>query len=215
MDISGHQQAGEGRGVQEGVKERLFLTAEKLIADNGFEAVTTRDITARADANIAAINYHYGSKGALLLEIFRARATELNRERGALLRAATTDAQPEVRAVLRALIEPSILWPNEARRIALRFLNRARSEGPAEMRDIIRKDVGHLSRFADALHAAMPQLPKSEIAWRLHFALGVLHHNSDADYERLAILSGGACDPGDREALLERVLDFIAAGFAA
>lgn len=196
-------------------KRRLFLAAEALVAEHGFEAVSSRDITGRAGTNIAAINYHYGSKIALLLTIFHVRAAELNRERAAMLRAALRTEAPDARAVLRALIEPTILWVSGERRTALRFLNVARNEGPPEIRDIIRTDVRHLRRFADALARALPDMPRIELFWRLHFALGVLHHNSADDYDRLARLSEGRCTPDDRAALLARLLDYIAAGFGA
>ncbi|MGH6781062.1 MAG: TetR family transcriptional regulator, partial [Sphingomonadaceae bacterium] len=123
------QPAERDQAPDAGIKQRLFLAAEDLVAERGFEAVTSRDITALAEANLAAINYHYGSKNALLLDIFRARAAELNRERTALLRAAMDAERPDAHAILRALIEPSILWTSDRRRTALRFLNRARSEG--------------------------------------------------------------------------------------
>jgi len=194
-------------------KRRLFLSAEALVAEHGFEQVSTRDITAHAGVNLAAINYHYGSKAELLLTIFRARAAELNRERGQLLKAALTEPIPDARAILRALIAPSILGASDDRRIALRFLNRARSEGPPEVQAIIRTDVRHLRRFADALALALPHLDRAELVWRLHFTLGALHHNSAADYERLTRLSDGLCAPDDRDALLERLIDYTAAGF--
>lgn len=196
-----------------GARERIFAAAEKQIADHGFEAVSIRDIVAEAGVNVAAVNYHYGSKGQLLLEIFRTRAAELNGERSALLKRAVARDPTDARGILRAMVEPPTLWTSPERQIALRYLNRARSEGPAEIQDIIRRDVRHLRRFADALAAALPHLDREEIDWRLHFALGILHHNRPSDYERLAILSDGACRPEDREALLTRLLDFIAAGF--
>jgi AcrR family transcriptional regulator len=201
--------AGEGGNA----RERIFRAAEWLIAEHGFDAVSTRDIVARAGANVAAVNYHYGSKNRLLLEIFRTRAAELNRERAQLLRA-TLKAEPgNPRAILRALIEPPTLWVDDDRRIALRFLNRARYEGPSDIREIIRTDVRHLQRFADALAGALPEVPRDEVLWRLHFALGVLHYNQPTDYDRLALLSDGSCTPEDRQALMQRLLQFICGGF--
>jgi len=197
------------------VRRRLFRAAERLVAEHGFELVTSREITALANANIAAINYYYGSKLALLLDIFRTRAAELNAERKALLKAALAKDAPRIEDVLRALIEPAILWRDPERQTALRYLNRARGEGPPEMQAIIQNDVGHLSRFVDAIQRLRPALSREEIVWKLHFALGVLHHNSAADYRRLRNLSAGACDPGDREKLLGRTLAFISAGFLA
>lgn len=194
-------------------KMRIFLAAEELVAHQGFEAVSSRDITARAGVNLGAINYHYRSKHELLMEIFRTRAGELNRERQAMLREALAENPPSARGILRALIEPPTVWSSDTRRTALTYLNRARREGPAEVREIIRTDVRHLRRFAEALADALPHLSREDIHWRLHFALGVLHHNSAADYERLALLSDGKCTPDDREGLLNNLTAFITAGF--
>jgi AcrR family transcriptional regulator len=198
---------------EEGAKLRIFRAAEALVSEHGFDAVSTRDIVAKAGVNIAAVNYHYGAKNRLLLEIFRTRAAELNRERSQLLRAAVERRPGDARAILRALVEPATLWISDDRRVALRFLNRARSEGPLEVRETIRTDVRHLRRFVDALAAALPAMPREEVLWRFHFALGVLHYNQSADYERLAILSDGVCTPNDRVALLRRLVEFIAGGF--
>lgn len=197
----------------DGAKRRLFLAAETLVAERGFEAVSSRDITAAADVNVAAINYYYGSKNRLMFEVFKARAGELNRERAALLNAAIAKDPKDAPAILRAFIEPPTLWISDERKTALRFLNRSRSEGPQEIREVILKDVRHLKLFADALINALPHLDREEVLWRLHFAQGVLHHNSAADYARLNLLSGGLCTPDDRQALLDRLYNFIAAGF--
>jgi len=202
-----------GKAADGGVRNRLFLAAESLVAEHGFEMVSSRDITARAGVNLAAINYHYGSKDALLLDIFKVRAGELNRERVAMLRQVLRDDPMNARGILRALVEPTTLWISDERRTALQYLNRSRNDGPSEIRKIIRTDVSHLRRFADALEAALPRLPRVEVLWRLHFVQGVLHHNSAVDYDRLATLSGGLCTPDDREALLQRLLDFVIAGF--
>lgn len=54
-------------------KERLLIEAERLFAEKGFEAVGVREITAAAETNTAAINYHFGSKQNLYMEVFRQR----------------------------------------------------------------------------------------------------------------------------------------------
>ena len=208
-----HGKAAENPAAETSPRMRIFLAAESLVAERGFEAVSSRAITARAGVKLGAINSHYRSKHELLMEVFRTRAGELNRERQAMLRAALTEKPPSARGILRALIEPPTLWSSDERRTALTYLNRARREGPAEVREIIRTDVRHLGRFAEALEATLPGLTREEILWRLHFSLGVLHHNSAADYERLALLSEGNCTPNDRDALLERLVTYISAGF--
>lgn len=200
-------------------KAAVLATAERLFAVRGFSAVSVRDITAEAGVNLASVNYHFGSKDALLFEIFRRRTAELNRERARMLHEAAGRhlGKPPVREILEALFAPPLRWsaPDHPRRIAMQFIIRARSEGTAEMREALQHDVSHLARFADALIAARPDLAPEVVYWRLHFALGMIHNNRFAEFDRLHHLSGGITREGDVEALLERMLDFAEAGFRA
>jgi len=211
------QDAPETEEAQAATKAAVFNAAERLFALHGFQNVSVRDITAEAGVNLASVNYHFGSKDALLFEIFRRRTAELNRERARLLHEANArhDGKPPVRAILEAYFAPPLRWsaPENERRISLQFIIRARSEGTEEMREVLRNDVSHLARFADALMAARPDLPKEDVYWRLHFALGMLHNNRFAEFDRLHHLSGGVTREGDVEALLKRMLDFAEAGF--
>jgi AcrR family transcriptional regulator len=200
-------------------KAAIFNAAERLFALHGFQNVSVRDITAEAAVNLASVNYHFGSKDALLFEIFRRRTAELNRERARMLHVAADrhGGKPPVREILAALFEPPLRWssPEHARRISVQFIIRARSEGTEAMKEVLRTDVSHLRRFADALIAALPHLPAEAIYWRLHFALGMLHNNRFAEFDRLHVLSDGATRESDVEALLEGMLDFAEAGFLA
>lgn len=54
-------------------RERLLDAAEALFAEKGFHAVTVREITRAAHCNLAAVNYYFGNKQKLYLEVFRAR----------------------------------------------------------------------------------------------------------------------------------------------
>jgi Tetracyclin repressor-like, C-terminal domain len=58
-------------------------------------------------------------------------------------------------------------------------------------------------------------LPRETVYWRLHFALGMVHNNRFAEFDRLHHLSGGVTREGDVKALLNRMLDFAEAGFLA
>ena len=66
----------------------ILAAAERLYADRGFGDVTLRDIVAEANVNLAAVNYHFGSKDELIAELFVTRSLALNRERLRELRAA-------------------------------------------------------------------------------------------------------------------------------
>ena len=209
----------ETQEAQAATKAAVFAAAERLFALNGFQNVSVRDITAEARVNLASVNYHFGSKDALLFEIFRKRTAELNRERARMLHEANERhaGHPPVREILEAYFAPPLRWSNPAndRRISIQFIIRARSEGTAQMREAIQSDVSHLARFADALIAARPDLPRETVYWRLHFALGMVHNNRFAEFDRLHQLSGGLTREGDVAALLKRMLDFAEAGFHA
>lgn len=54
-------------------RDRLLIKAEHLFAQKGFAAVSVREITAAADTNLAAVNYHFGNKTNLYLSVFKER----------------------------------------------------------------------------------------------------------------------------------------------
>src|SRR3569833_2162513 len=178
----------ETEEAQAATKAQVFCAAERLFALHGFQNVSVRDITAEAGVNLASVNYHFGSKDALLFEIFRRRTAELNRTRARMLHEANDahDGRPPLRAILEALIAPPVRWldPRGDRLISLQFIIRSRSEGTEAMREALTTDVSHLRRFADALLAARPDLAAEDVYWRLHFVLGMIHNNRFAEIGR-------------------------------
>src|SRR3569832_529475 len=90
--------------AQAATKAAVFAAAERLFALNGFQNVSVRDITAEAGVNLASVNYHFGSKDALLFEIFRRRTSELTRARARRLHEANDrhGGKPPVRDILEA-----------------------------------------------------------------------------------------------------------------
>jgi AcrR family transcriptional regulator len=53
------------------VRNRLLDAAEKLFSERGFADTSVRDITAEANCNVAAVNYHFGSKEKLYTDVWR------------------------------------------------------------------------------------------------------------------------------------------------
>src|SRR5438105_1760859 len=85
-------------------KDRLLDTAEKLFGINGVESTSLRDITAEADANLAAINYHFHSKDSLIDAVIARRIEPVNAKRLEMLNAAGPN--PSVEQILRAFLAP-------------------------------------------------------------------------------------------------------------
>lgn len=197
-------------------KTAILNAAEKLYAERSFGEVSLRDIVAAASVNLAAINYHFGSKDELLAELFLSRATSLNRERFAELKAAEEagGGRADVDAILRALAGPPIRWCRGAdrqRSAAARFMTRASVETVPPIRKIVERDITHLRRFADALHRSLPERDDVDIYWGLHFALAMIRQTI-TDSDRLKKLSGDLCDLDDVDDIIERIVQ--TAGYA-
>src|SRR6201997_559254 len=91
-------------------RHAILNAAERLYADRGFADVTLRDIVAAADVNLAAVNYHFGSKDELIAELFVTRSLATNRERLTELKLAEAagSGRAGVDAILRALVGPTL-----------------------------------------------------------------------------------------------------------
>src|ERR1700726_4832348 len=91
-------------------RSAILDAAERLYADRGFGDVTLRDIVAEANVNLAAVNYHFGSKDELIAELFVTRRLALNRERLRELKAAEDvgGGTADISDVLRALVGPRL-----------------------------------------------------------------------------------------------------------
>ena len=216
--VARETELNEGGSGDSDTRGQILVVAERLFALRGFRNVSVREITAEAGVNLAAVNYHFGSRDRLLFEIFRRRTGELSRERARRLHEAQSrwSGAPPVRDILEALFAPPLRWADsEDLRISMQFIIRARSEGTEEMRQALAQDVSLLSRFADALVAARPDLAPETVYWRLHFCLGMIHNNRFAEFDRLHALSDGATRSGTSGDLLARMLDFAEAGFLA
>ncbi len=191
-------------------RSAILAAAERLYADRGFGDVTLRDIVAAANVNLAAVNYHFGSKDELIAELFVTRSLATNRERLRELKAAEADGggRAPIEAILRALVGPPLrgcLGPASARSTAARFMIRASIELVPPIRRIKNREIDHLRKFAAAMRRALPDRDEVEIYWGLHFALAMAHHTI-RESERLLKLSDGKCDLDDVDGIIERVV---------
>jgi len=186
----------------------ILSAAERLYADRGFADVTLRDIVAAADVNLAAVNYHFGSKDELIAELFVTRSLATNRERLNELKAAEEagGGRAGIDAILRALVGPPLrgcLGPD--RSTAARFMIRASIESVPPIRRIKNREIDHLRKFAAAMRRSLPTRDEVDLYWGLHFALAMAHQTI-RDSERLIKLSEGSCDLNDVAGIIDRIV---------
>src|SRR5712671_1075432 len=191
-------------------RSAILAAAERLYADRGFGDVTLRDIVAEANVNLAAVNYHFGSKDELIAELFVTRSIAGNRERLNELRAAEESGggRASIDAIFRALVGPPLrgcLGLDRENSAAARFMIRASIESVPPIHRIRNREIDHLRKFAAAMRRSLPGRDAVDFYWSLHFALAMAHQTI-RDSERLTKLSEGLCDLNEVEGIIERIV---------
>jgi len=197
-------------------KERILGVAETLFARHGFAGASLRQVTAAAKVNLAAVNYHFGSKESLIEEVFRRRLDELNRHRLAALAAVQACADHALEDVLDAFIRPALEQSMDSAGGAafVRVLARAYAEHDERLRKFLSDNYGHVLRdFAAAFARLLPQLDKEELYWRLDIVAGALTY-AMADFGMIK-RKGDVSERSHREQAAQHLVRFAAAGLRA
>ena len=201
--------------TQFSTKDRILGAAEELFAEQGFAATSLRQVTGLADVNIAAVNYHFGSKENLVNEVFRRRMDQMSRQRLQALEAAHADGG-DLHAILAAFVEPALALAQDRHGGAafVRVIARAYAESNASLRKFLSEQYGHVLRqFAKAIGQCVPTLGKEELYWRLDFLAGALTY-AMADFGLIRRPAGVSEDTHRRRAA-QALIRFAAAGFTA
>jgi AcrR family transcriptional regulator len=200
-------------------KDRILDAAESLFMMHGFEATSLRAITATAAVNLAAVNYHFGSKEELFQAVLTRRLDPMNRERLDLLTALERAAAPGPVAcerILSAMFVPALKLARDRERGGkdfLRLLGRAYADPAPFIRQFLSEQyAGMIVRFKSAFARALPELPPKELSWRLHFIMGALSYTLAGTDALKLIAELTPADSGNDEVLLRRLAPFLLAG---
>ncbi len=207
------------RAARKTTKERILETTERLLAEHGFEAVTLRDITTAAEVNVAAVNYHFGSKEKLFEEIQCRYVNPVNDERLRMLELATANGRVAgLREILEAFMRPFLFAVTRRKmceQLFFKLMGRCIIDQQGDLPDVLLPPFEKVvESFTAALHVAEPDLPVETLLWRLHYTFGVMAHtllHGDA----LRRLTREACGDPDFEVQLQGMIDFCYAGFHA
>ncbi|MGY1409544.1 MULTISPECIES: TetR/AcrR family transcriptional regulator [unclassified Luteimonas] len=202
-------------GQQFSTKERILGAAEELFALHGFSGTSLRQVTSRAAVNIAAVNYHFGSKENLVNEVFRRRMDAMSGQRLDRLRLALAEHPGELEPILAAFVEPALDLAQDRHGGAfIRVIARAYAEKNERLRKFLSDQYGHVQReFARALTGCLPHLDKEQLYWRLDFLGGALTY-AMADFG-LIKRPAGVSEAAHRQHAAHELIRFSAAGFKA
>lgn len=196
-------------------KERILGAAEQLFAQLGFAGASLRQVTAAANVNLAAVNYHFGSKENLINEVFRRRLDELNAHRLQVLDEALKKPASDLEDLLGAFIHPALdLSLDRGGGAFVRVLARAYAEHNDALRKFLSDNYGHvMKRFHAAFAQRLPDLDKEELYWRLDIVAGALTY-AMADFGVIK-RKIGVTEQQHRERSAEHLIRFAAAGLRA
>jgi AcrR family transcriptional regulator len=199
-------------------KDRILDAAERLFARNGFEPTSLRAITGEANVNLAAVNYHFQSKEALVQAVIGRRMGPVNDRRLALLdayEAEAGDAPVPLEKIMDAFLRPVVEMVGSHAHEFVPMIGRLYTEPGEFAVRLYKQQFEHMAqRFVPALQRTLPDLPRVELFFRIHFAIGAMTHTMGAS-KLLKLMSGGLSDVSDVEGTLARMKAFILAGLAA
>ena len=200
-------------------KSRILDAAEELFMEHGFEATSLRLITTAATVNLAAVNYHFGSKEELFQAVLTRRLDPMNQDRMLLLSAyesAAGSTPLTCEKIISAMFIPALKLARDHKtggKNFLRLLGRAYADPAPFIREFLSSQYAEMiARFRAAFAHALPHIPREELSWRLHFVMGALSYTL-AGTDALKMIA--QFQPGETEndeKVLRRLAPFLAAG---
>jgi len=201
------------------VRERLLDAAEGFFAEKGFEGTSVRDLTATAGSNIAAVNYHFGSKEKLYIEVFRRRMSEIRTIRVDSVNELMSQDDYEIsleqllHVFAMAFIEP--LTDKGGKRQFLKLLVREMSANRLPKRMFVDELAGPTLRtLGDAIIKICPDLEQKKVLQsimsfisQLVYFVNIKEMFKDNDFTELPMDS--------IDEFIEHIVEFSAAGIRA
>lgn len=208
--------------AQSDTVERILDAAEQLFAEKGFAETSLRLITSKAGVNLAAVNYHFGSKKALIQAVFvrflnpfvSSLEQELDRyqQQGG-------DTQLTLEQLLEMLVRQALtVKPRSGNDLAIfmRLLGLAFSQSQGHLRKYLAEVYGKVfQRYMQLVFAAAPQLPPAELFWRVHFMLGSAAFTMSSMKALRAIAEAEFDVQTGIDQVLKLMVPFLAAGMRA
>jgi AcrR family transcriptional regulator len=196
-------------------RARLFDAVEALLGQRDDLDPTLREITTAAGANVAAVNYHFGSKDALVTAVIERILNEHARQQLHALQAVDGASKANIEDIVRAWISPSVLTTNDdGTALIPRIAAHVVTGGSPHLRELgVSTHTETHALFFRLLADRLPVLSTEELTFRITLAaiavvgmiVGPFEHSPIAD------------NPPVRrdENTLDRTVGFIVAGLSA
>ncbi|QUR67807.1 TetR/AcrR family transcriptional regulator [Mycobacterium spongiae] len=160
-------------------RDRLLAAAERLFAKGGEEATSLRAVTREAEANVAAVHYHFGGRDGLLREVLNRHIAPINTRRRELVAAAQARvAAPALADIVDAFVRPDLETLAELRQTEpqmARFIGRAYSQPSTAVAAAAAEQFAATAHtFTPLLADQLPHLADDELRTRLDLVVGII-----------------------------------------
>ena len=202
---------------EDGTRDRILRTAERLFAERGFNGVSIRELAAAAQVNIASVGYHFSNKEGLLSEVYRRHCEPMIEERlRGLAASSKLRGKARIAAIIEAFIRPALQQVEaEDGETFIRLRAVLSGENSELLEKLVAENFDQSSTaFIDELCACLPHLTRTDVCWRFHFLLGAIYYTA-AGPHRITAFSNGRCDPSDTESVIEELVPFMTRAFVA
>lgn len=201
-------------------KNKILDAAENLFANKGFNGTSLREITSLADVNLAAVNYHFGSKKELIKAVMSRYMNELSPRLESSLSVICQQSQtPSLIEVFSAFIEPLLslnVFKENGTSNFLQLLGRGYTDSQGFLRWFLTTQYpGVIDNFVAAVQRAYPELTAEDIFWRLHFTMGTVVFTMSSSDALMDIAQSDFNQQVDISDVIRKVIPFVAAGVGA
>ena len=197
-------------------KQRILSAAESLFASQGFTHTSTRMITQQAGVNLAAVNYHFGSKKNLIQAVLRNYFESVIPNLDAKIDQLEKVEQPEIIDIISCVITPLIAMDKDkphSASVFIQLLGRGYSDSQGHLRSFILGNYGDtIARLMSLFRRSVSDVSEQELFWRLHFALGSFVFSMASSNALVEIAQADFNQYPDTEAIIERLALFVASG---
>lgn len=202
--------------------KQILDAAESLFAEQGFIETTMRQITKEANVNLAAINYHFGSKQGLIQSVAEHFLKPFSEyiDQALIERAAVSENSSLKMDELLELLMRALLHVDQENTHALlmftRLLELAYMKNQEELREFIVGRYGSkLKPYIALVRVQSAFMEEDEFFWRLHFVMGSVIFTL-SNYNMLAKIEKNKYDSqAEIERILHRMVPVLSAGMQA
>lgn len=208
--------------AQKDTAKSILNAAEELFSEKGFAETSLRNITTKAGVNLAAVNYHFGSKKELIQAVFArflGPFSESLKQQLEQLETGLPGKVPDLQTLLMILSQTALLAGRDSPRrlgIFMRLLGLAYTQGQGHLRRFLQREYGDVFKsYMRLMSAATPELSDEDRFWRIHFMLGATVFTLSTADSLTAMAEHDLGKGSDITQVIGKLIPFLASGLNA